>query len=161
MPVQTEIVVTSFAASDKERWKELWTAYLAFYETTLADEIIESTWQRIINKSGSLRGLGARIRSTGKLVGLTHFLLHESAWNPRPACYLQDLFVDPDQRGTGVGRLLIEAVADKARALECYKVHWLTHQTNTTARRLYDNLAVNEGFIRYDFDYDKYDRAAK
>lgn len=52
-------------------------------------------------------------------------------------------------RGKGVGRMLIEAVYDKARAAGAARVYWHTHSTNATARRLYDSLAENSGFIVY------------
>jgi GNAT superfamily N-acetyltransferase len=60
-------------------------------------------------------------------------------------CYLQDLFVAPAHRGAGIGRALIEAVSDKARRLGCSRVHWLTHETNTNAMRLYDSIAAGRG----------------
>jgi GNAT superfamily N-acetyltransferase len=52
-------------------------------------------------------------------------------------------------RGGGVGRLLIDAVAAKARALGCSRVHWLTHETNRDAMRLYDKVAERSGFVQY------------
>jgi GNAT superfamily N-acetyltransferase len=64
-------------------------------------------------------------------------------------CYLQDLFVAADRRGGGVGRLLIDAVAGKARALGCSRVHWLTQETNADAMRLYDKVAARSGFVQY------------
>jgi GNAT superfamily N-acetyltransferase len=152
---QTELVVTHFVAGDKDRWRELWLAYLAFYHTTVPETTIASTWQRVLDQSGSLRGLGARRGQSGELVGIVHFLSHESAWNTKQACYLQDLFVAPSMRGRGVGRLLIEAVADKARALGYYNLYWLTQESNNPARLLYDSLAKFEGFVCYEFDYDK------
>jgi GNAT superfamily N-acetyltransferase len=44
--------------------------------------------------------------STGRLVGIAHFLVHASTTSP-DACYLQDLFTAPEARGKGVGRALI------------------------------------------------------
>jgi hypothetical protein len=41
-------------------------------------------------------------------------------------------------------------VADWARGQGCGRLYWLTHETNATARALYDTVAVNRGFIRYD-----------
>ena len=64
-------------------------------------------------------------------------------------CYLQDLFVAEGRRGDGVGRLLIEAVVAKARALNCSRVHWLTHETNRDAMQLYDRIAERSGFVQY------------
>jgi GNAT superfamily N-acetyltransferase len=63
--------------------------------------------------------------------------------------YLQDLFVSPEVRGTGVGRRLIEYVYDFARAAGCSRVHWLTHETNTDAMLLYDRIAEKSGFVQY------------
>ena len=64
-------------------------------------------------------------------------------------CYLQDLFTAPEERGRGVGRALIAAVVETARARGCSRVYWVTHESNATARLLYDKVAVNSGFIRY------------
>ena len=52
-------------------------------------------------------------------------------------------------RKLGLGRALIEAVYREARAAGASRVHWLTHETNATARALYDTLADRPGFIQY------------
>jgi GNAT superfamily N-acetyltransferase len=77
-----------------------------------------------------------------------HFLEHVST-SAADVCYLQDLFTEPRARGQGVARALIAAVVDAARVRGCSRVYWVTHESNTTARRLYDQVAVNSGFIRY------------
>jgi GNAT superfamily N-acetyltransferase len=85
------------------------------------------------------------------LVGIVHFLAHANT-SGADVCYLQDLFTARASRGRGVGAALIAAVADWARARGCSRVYWTTHETNTTARRLYDHVALNRGFIRYELD---------
>jgi GNAT superfamily N-acetyltransferase len=82
-------------------------------------------------------------------VGLVHYLFHRSTTLIEPTCYLQDLFADERTRGRGVGRALIEAVYERAKIAGCTRVYWLTHETNATARKLYDRLAENTGFIVY------------
>ena len=77
----------------------------------------------------------------GKAVGMVHFIYHRSNWSIENSCYLQDLLVAPETRGTGVGRLLIEHVYATAKADGCCKVHWLTHETNATAIQLYKRIA--------------------
>ena len=52
-------------------------------------------------------------------------------------------------RGQGVGRALIEAVCERAREAGASRVYWHTHETNRTARELYDKLADRSGFIVY------------
>lgn len=153
--ISSEIQVTELRADDKERWTELWRAYLAFYEATLPPEVFESTWQRLQSKSGALRGFGVRESNSTPLLGITHWFLHESAWTSDPVCYLQDLFVDPAERGKGYARRLIEAVAHAAKELGCVECHWLTHEKNSQARLLYDKVAKYRGFIEYEFDYSK------
>ena len=64
-------------------------------------------------------------------------------------CYLQDLYADPEIRGKGIGRALIEQVYRHADALGAYRVYWNTHEANATARLLYDRIGNRSGFIQY------------
>ena len=134
--------------ADRPRWTELWRDYLTFYKTALPPEQYDDTWQRLM-AGGALNGFGLRLH--GHLVGIVHYIFHESAWTPAHVCYLQDLFVAEAARGTGGGRRLIEAVAGAARERGAAKVFWLTQTDNATARLLYDRLAKHNGFIRYDY----------
>ena len=93
--------------------------------------------------------LGCFAERAGRVVGLVHFLYHRSTSQIAMNCYLQDLFTSPDARGGGVGRRLIEAVYERARASGAARVYWLTHNTNATARRLYDQVADDSGFVVY------------
>jgi len=83
------------------------------------------------------------------LVGLAHFLLHRSTIDLNPVCYLQDLFKAEQARGRGVGKALIDETYRAAKEFGCGKVYWQTHETNLTARRLYDGVAQKSGFIVY------------
>ena len=85
----------------------------------------------------------------GELMGIAHYLFHRSTWAPHRYCYLEDLFVAEAARGQGLGRALIEAVYEKARAANASRVYWLTQSSNTQARILYDRVADNLGFIQY------------
>ncbi|MEV1176789.1 GNAT family N-acetyltransferase [Nonomuraea sp. NPDC049784] len=44
---------------------------------------------------------------------------------------------------------------DWARECGCSRVYWNTHESNTTARSLYDKVAENRGFIRYQIELPK------
>jgi RimJ/RimL family protein N-acetyltransferase len=48
-----------------------------------------------------------------------------------------------------VGAALIEAVRRAAEEAQAGEVYWLTHESNATARRLYDRVATNTGFLKY------------
>ena len=57
--------------------------------------------------------------------------------------------MDADQRGTGVGRALIDAVYDAADDAGCPSVYWLTQEFNEVGRRLYDRIGEVTPFIKY------------
>jgi GNAT superfamily N-acetyltransferase len=136
---------------DRPQWQALWAGYNAFYgrhgETALPAEIIDTTWARFFDPAEPMHALVAE--HAGQLIGLTHYLYHRSTIQLQPTCYLQDLFTAETARGSGVGRRLIEAVYDRARAAGAPRVYWQTHETNTTAMRLYDQVAERSGFLVY------------
>ncbi|MFI9597392.1 GNAT family N-acetyltransferase [Nonomuraea sp. NPDC052265] len=144
------ISIAKLMPSDRDAWERLFRAYIHFYQRVEPDEMYERAWQEF-QADARMHAFGAR--SDGRLVGITHFLVHASTSAPdADVCYLQDLFTVPDVRGRGVGRKLIEAVAEWARDRGCSRVYWNTHESNSTARRLYDKVAENRGFIRYQIE---------
>ena len=138
---------------DRADWEPLARGYKAFYETEVDDAGYQAAWQRLL-AGGVMVGLGAWIPAAApgqpeRLVGIAHALFHASTWSAGN-CYLQDLFTAPDVRGRGVAEALIGHLAQIAQARGVDRLHWLTHASNARARRLYDRVAVNKGFIRYD-----------
>jgi GNAT superfamily N-acetyltransferase len=137
--------------ADFPEWKALFDGYNAFYgragPTALPTAVIEATWQRIHDPQEPVHALVAE--EHGNLVGLTHFLYHRTTVSIAQTCYLQDLFTLPEARGRGIARALIEAVYERARQAGAARVYWQTHETNTTAQRLYDKVAERSGFIVY------------
>lgn len=136
-------------AGDEAEWRRLWTAYLKFYETTVPEEVYDTTWARL-HTEGEFepRCLLAVVKT--KPVGLVHYIFHRSCWSLEGNCYLQDLFVDESARGTNLGQVLIEAVKNEAAIRGVSNVYWMTHETNARARKLYDRVARKTGFIEYD-----------
>jgi GNAT superfamily N-acetyltransferase len=139
--------IHTFRDEDRAPWERLARAYKAFYRTVLPDAAYDQTWRRLRERDG-IHGLGAH--TGGRLVGITHYLFHTGIWSAQ-ACYLEDLFVDPACRGRGVARTLIEAVATNARAHGATRLYWLTHESNATARALYDKVASASGFVEYEY----------
>jgi GNAT superfamily N-acetyltransferase len=133
---------------DFDAWLPLWTGYNTFYERVAPDDVTETTWNRFFDAYEPVHAFVAEADERG-LVGLVHYLFHRNTSLIGPTTYLQDLFTDASMRGLGVGRALIEAVYEAARAAGSERVYWMTHETNTQAMKLYDKIAKRSGFIQY------------
>jgi GNAT superfamily N-acetyltransferase len=118
-----------------------------FYKADIPAEVSRVTWSRLLDPAEPVYGaLAAR---DGVAIGLAHWLTHRTTWSVSDFCYLNDLFVAPAARRQGVGKQLILYVEAAARAAGCAQLYWLTHETNTTAQRLYNTVANRTGFIHY------------
>ena len=141
------IQIIPIAADQKLQWLPLWRGYQAFYKTDIPESVSDITWHRLFDPA---EPMGAALAWNGdKAVGLVHHIQHRSCWTVGDYCYLQDLFVTDEARGLGIGRKLIEYVYAYAKGRGCSRVHWLTHETNTHAMQLYNNIADRSGFIQY------------
>ncbi|MBA2679612.1 MAG: GNAT family N-acetyltransferase [Ktedonobacteraceae bacterium] len=147
----SDIAIREIQKNDYAQWVQLWAGYNAFYgrsgPTALPSDVVETTWQRFFDSAEPIHALVAD--QGGLLIGLAHYLFHRSTIQIQPTCYLQDLFTVEQSRGTGVGRKLILAVYDQARAAGSPRVYWQTHETNSTAMHLYNKLAERSGFVVY------------
>lgn len=142
------VLIRGVTRADRSEWDRLWTAYLAFYDTTLPAQIHDITFQRLLDDDpASFRALIAEVE--GRPRGLVHFVFHPHCWRLDQVCYLQDLYVDPEMRGLRLGRQLIEAVYRAADTEGAPQVYWMTQEFNATARQLYDRIGQATPFIKY------------
>lgn len=143
-----ELLIRPVTAQDRAAWQRLWSAYLEFYETTASPEVYETSFNRLLTGGdGAFKGALAMLGD--QPVGLVHYVYHPHMWRIEPVCYLQDLYADPEVRGKGVGRALIQHVYDAADADGAPTVYWLTQDFNATARRLYDRIGQATPFMKY------------
>jgi len=137
--------------ADHAGWRPLWDGYNRFYgragATALPEAITQATWERFFSATEPVHALVAEVE--GRVVGLAHYLFHRSTTRLNDVCYLQDLFTEEGLRGRGVGRALILATCDAARAAGSSRVYWQTHANNAAGRALYDKVAGHHGFIVY------------
>jgi GNAT superfamily N-acetyltransferase len=141
------LTIRAIEEKDKDQWLKLWAGYLEFYKSTISSEQTELTWKRLINNE--LKMFGFVAESEEGIIGFTHCLFRPSTWTETDYCYLEDLFVDPNIRGKGIGRALMNKVIDLAKEMESKRVYWTTQEFNKTARVLYDSITPVSEFVQY------------
>lgn len=150
-PVRDHVQLRQAVPEDFDQWSRLWGGYNEFYgrigENALPREITGATWARFFDPDEPMYALVAEMGD--KLVGFANYLFHRSTTSIAPVCYLQDLFTSEEARGQGVAGALIDCITDHARREGCSRVYWQTHESNDTARRLYEKIAERSGFIIY------------
>jgi GNAT superfamily N-acetyltransferase len=141
------LTIRAIEEKDKNQWLKLWAGYLEFYKSTISLEQTELTWKRLINNE--LKMFGFVAESEEGVIGFTHCLFRPSTWTETDYCYLEDLFVDPNIRGKGVGRALMNKVIELAKEKKSKRVYWTTQEFNKTARVLYDSITPVSEFVQY------------
>lgn len=141
------MVIVAAKPEDKAQWLPLWQAYLAFYKHSLDDEITDLTFARALAPDEHLNLLVAKVE--GGVIGFATYVLHRSSWARNWYCYLEDLFVTEGQRGKGVARSLITAVAEAGLAQGAERLYWMTDASNHNAQALYEKLAERTDFIQF------------
>lgn len=140
--------IRQLTAADKSEWSHLWKGYLDFYETSLPNDIYDVYFERLLGDDP--RNFSCLIAEVNdKPVGLAHYVFHRHGWKVEEVCYLQDLWAEPEVRGQGIGRALIEAVYERAAKAGSPSVYWNTAEDNTQARKLYDKIGKLTPFIKY------------
>ena len=141
------LTIRAIEEKDKDQWLKLWAGYLEFYKSTISPEQTELTWKRLINNE--LKMFGFVAESEEGIIGFTHCLFRPSTWTETDYCYLEDLFVNPNIRGKGVGRSLMVKVFELAKEKKSKRVYWTTQEFNKTARVLYDSITPVSEFVQY------------
>jgi ribosomal protein S18 acetylase RimI-like enzyme len=75
--------------------------------------------------------------------GLAVLRFREAIWDAALECYLAELYVVPDRRGKGLGRALMEAALDAARAEGATHMDLGTSEDDVAARALYESLGFS------------------
>jgi GNAT superfamily N-acetyltransferase len=75
-------------------------------------------------------------------VGFALFFHNFSTFLGQPGIYLEDLFVDPEKRGHGVGRMLLAHLAQLAVERDCGRLEWSVLNWNRDAIGFYEKLGA-------------------
>jgi ribosomal protein S18 acetylase RimI-like enzyme len=142
------VIVRPIRESDRGAWAPLFVAYGEFYETEFTDEIVESTWRRLLDPNEGIDGLVAEL--DGAVVGFAHYRSHPDTFSTGRDWFLDDLYTEPEARGTGVASALIEHLVSLMRAEGSGSLRWITSESNERAQRLYDRVARRSTWITYE-----------
>src|SRR3569832_1328537 len=138
--------IRSALPSDEAAWRRLWRGYLDSYASTIPDEVTNRTWKRILDPDSAVMCVVAEV--DGQVYGFANCVVHENTWETQPVCYLEDLYVLPSARDHGIGKALMEWLRNSMRAVGWGRLYWMTRQDNERARKLYDQFAPADGFVR-------------
>jgi GNAT superfamily N-acetyltransferase len=131
-------------------WLDLYTKYAEFYDTELTDQRALVLWSWLTapehEESGFVAVDGDRI------VGLAHVREFARPLEGDRGLFLDDLFVDEEERNAGVGHTLIEHVRSLAQQRGLGVVQWITAQDNSAAQRVYDSVATRTSWVTYEID---------
>jgi len=141
--------IRELRTDDEAKWRELWTEYLTFYESSVPETVYAKTFARLLDPVRDNQRAFLAVDDAEQPIGLVHYIIHPHNWREEDVVYLQDLYVSEAARGTGAGRALIEAVYEAADANGTPSVYWLTQDFNTTARQLYDRISTLTPFVKY------------
>ncbi|KAA3510957.1 N-acetyltransferase family protein [Agrobacterium rosae] len=142
-----DLSIRDASSQDQAEWLGLWSDYLAFYNVDLADEVTAHTWERIIDPASRVSARLAVLH--GQVVGFAIHHFHDSTWVKTPDCYLEDLFINANIRGKGIGRALIDDLISICKDKGWSRLYWHTNEDNAQARKLYDSYVRSDGHIRY------------
>ena len=132
--------------TDIWQWLPLWKSYQTFYRVDIPESITQLTWKRFFHPAEPM--FCAVAKQEGRIVGFVHYLFHRSTWAESDYCYLEDLFVDPQLRGRGIARQLMQALRAEAKEQGWSRLYWHT-RTDNPARRLYDEFTPADDYVRY------------
>jgi GNAT superfamily N-acetyltransferase len=157
VPAASEISIQPVRVVDLPLLLPMMRAYCDFYEVTPRDDRLVALCRALIDdpQEGSqmlARGVGP----DGDLGDPLGFATIFWTWQTLDAArvgVMNDLYVVPDARGSGVGRGLIEHCRGLCRKRGAAKLVWETAPDNTTAQRLYDGIgAESSTWLAYEIE---------
>lgn len=142
-----EVEIRAVREQDRPDWCKLFASYGHFYDQQPSDKVLDRVWGWLMDGDHPTSGLVAVM--DGQIVGIAHFRPYFRTLTGSSACFLDDLFVAPAERGRGVGRRLIEAISALAEKDGWDFVRWMTAQDNRQAQHLYESVAERTEWLTY------------
>jgi len=143
------VKIRALTEADRRRWEELYAGYAVFYKVTQTPDMRARVWGWLHDPAHESRGLVA-VDDTGRLIGIAHYRTFARPLAAAKGGFLDDLFVDPEARGSGAADALIGALRDMAPVEGWTVIRWITAEDNYRARGVYDRVAEQTRWVTYD-----------
>ena len=142
------VTVRAITPADRESWGETFRGYRDFYEKPHDPEIIDRVWGWLNDPAHETRGIAAV--QGDRIIGIAHFRTFARPLAGSTGIYLDDLFTTEEARGQGIATELLTRLGAIARDEGASVVRWITADSNTTARKIYDRVATQTPWVTYD-----------
>ncbi|APR66768.1 GNAT family N-acetyltransferase [Thalassolituus oleivorans] len=142
------IEVSQVEESDKEVRETLYREYADFYKMPVEKSTLDTVWKWIQSDGEEFFCIVARDQNK-EPVGFMHYRSMPSPLRGCKVGFLDDLYVAPDSRGTGVVEALFKALDIKAQEQGWPFVRWLTADDNVRAQAVYRKLSDRTKWVTY------------
>ncbi|WP_386680901.1 GNAT family N-acetyltransferase [Loktanella sp. R86503] len=143
------VTIRTVRPEDRAAWGTLYAGYAAFYRVKQSEAMRETVWGWLMDRGHETCGLVA-CDEGGAPIGLAHYRSFARPLTASTGGFLDDLFVDPDARGSGAADSLIAALREIGAARGWTVIRWITAEDNYRARGVYDRVAVRTPWVTYD-----------
>jgi ribosomal protein S18 acetylase RimI-like enzyme len=133
---------------DREAWRRLFADYGSFYETQFTATTLDGVWAWLMDAEADVCAVVAV--NNGDVIGFAHYRQLPDTFTAGTEWYLNDLYVQPESRGSGAATALIDAVAERAASDGGGTLRWITAADNTTAQAVYDRIATRTTWVTYE-----------
>lgn len=99
---------------------------------------------------------------SGAVAGMALYFNNYSTWRSKPGIYLEDLYVRPQYRGRGYGKMLIRALAQEVLLIEGGRLEWSCLRWNEPSLKFYRSIGAQEmtGWVGLRLDGDALEKVA-
>ncbi|MCK5384448.1 MAG: GNAT family N-acetyltransferase [Alphaproteobacteria bacterium] len=140
-----KLVIRPLVLEDYSKWLPLWNGNNLGQHN---EDVTAKTWERLCDpKNTQVNGLAADMG--GRLLGITHYILHPTTGHINQVCYMQDVYVDPAHRRKGIAKRMVEELTKIAVREKWARMYWLTQTGNLEAKAMYESFGVKLDFSFY------------
>ena len=133
---------------DKEEWKDLYRGYADFYKVEMNEQILKIVWGWLHDKNHDVKGIV--YEHENKIVGFAHYRRMPRPLRGKYIGFLDDIYVEPKQRGKKIGEKLIYELNEISKKNNWDLIRWITQDNNRRAKSLYDRVAKKTSWSLYE-----------